>query len=183
MTDTTLDAAINAAQEQVYNNQERVVDPLDRTYARALIAKLLEGMEANDAPAMVTSAPHTWQSYLFGYNAAITAAIEASGLVELIPLADAVLDHADSHCRWFDISTVPRGQWVITYRTGDKRATMAQLGFGDEWISPSGHTTVTSHTYLPPTHWRPLPPPPSNPPLPEVFTQLGQALEKLKEGR
>jgi hypothetical protein len=45
MTDTTLDAAINAAQEQVYNNHERVVDPLDRTYARALIAKLIEGME------------------------------------------------------------------------------------------------------------------------------------------
>ncbi len=48
MTDNTLDAAINAAQEQVYNNQERVVDPLDRTYARALIAKLLEGMEKPD---------------------------------------------------------------------------------------------------------------------------------------
>jgi hypothetical protein len=46
MTDnTTLDAAIITAQEQVYNNQERVVDPLDRTYARALIAKLLEGMD------------------------------------------------------------------------------------------------------------------------------------------
>ncbi len=49
MTDnTTLDAAIVAAQEQVYNNQERVVDPLDRTYARTLIAKLIEGMERHE---------------------------------------------------------------------------------------------------------------------------------------
>jgi hypothetical protein len=49
MTDnTTLDAAIVAAQELVYNNHERVVDPLDRTYARALIAKLIEGMERPD---------------------------------------------------------------------------------------------------------------------------------------
>jgi hypothetical protein len=104
----------------------------------------------------------------------------AEALNALVPIADAVCDYADANCRWFNIITAPRGQWILTYRTGDKRATMAQLGFGDEWISPSGHTTVTSHTYLPPTHWRPLPPPPSTPPLPAVFSDLGAALEKLK---
>lgn len=30
------------------------------------------------------------------------------------------------------------------------------------------------------THWRPLPPPPTTPPLPAVFTELGAALEKIK---
>jgi hypothetical protein len=44
-TTPELDRSILAAQEQVYNNEERVVDPLDRTYARALVAELLRGME------------------------------------------------------------------------------------------------------------------------------------------
>jgi hypothetical protein len=30
------------------------------------------------------------------------------------------------------------------------------------------------------THWREPFPPPSNPPLPEVFVELGAALEKIK---
>jgi hypothetical protein len=73
MTDTTtLDAAIITAQEQVYNNQERVVDPLDRTYARALIAKLLEGME-------MAELSH-WHA---GHNAAITEIRRRAGLEDL----------------------------------------------------------------------------------------------------
>lgn len=99
---------------------------------------------------------------------------------DLIAACDEALNWADANARWFDISTAPRGQWLLTYRTGDKRATMAQLGFGDEWISPSGHTTVTSHAYLPPTHWRPLPPPPSNPPLPAPLETLGAVLRRVK---
>jgi hypothetical protein len=66
---TTLDAAIGAAQEQVYNNQERVVDPLDRTYARALIAKLLEGME-------MAELSH-WHA---GFNAALTEIRRRAGI-------------------------------------------------------------------------------------------------------
>ena len=48
-TTPELDRAIVVAQEQVFNNQERVVDPLDRTYARALIAELLCDMDEEDA--------------------------------------------------------------------------------------------------------------------------------------
>jgi hypothetical protein len=69
MTDTTLDAAIITAQEQVYNNHERVVDPLDRTYARALIAKLIEGME-------MAELSH-WHA---GYNAALTEIRRRAGI-------------------------------------------------------------------------------------------------------
>jgi hypothetical protein len=45
-----------------------------------IIAKLIDGMEPNDAPAMVTAAPHTWQSYLFGFNAALTEIRRRAGL-------------------------------------------------------------------------------------------------------
>ena len=50
-----LDRAIVVAQERVFNNQERVVDPLDRTYARALIAELLRDMDEPplDPPAIL----------------------------------------------------------------------------------------------------------------------------------
>jgi hypothetical protein len=73
MTDTTLDAAIITAQEQVYNNQERVVDPLDRTYARALIAKLIEGME-QDRPDWFTTDEDC------GWDAALTEIRRRAGL-------------------------------------------------------------------------------------------------------
>ena len=49
MSNEHLDRAIGVAQERVFNNQERVVDPLDRTYARALVAELLRGMDKEDA--------------------------------------------------------------------------------------------------------------------------------------
>ena len=53
-----LDRAIVVAQERVFNNQERVVDPLDRAYARALIAELLRDMPTFFAnpPAKTTEA-------------------------------------------------------------------------------------------------------------------------------
>ena len=53
-----LDRAIVVAQERVFNNQERVVDQLDRTYARALIAELLRDMPTFFAnpPAKTTEA-------------------------------------------------------------------------------------------------------------------------------
>jgi hypothetical protein len=78
MTNTTLDAAIVAAQEQVYNNHERVVDPLDRTYARAMIAKLLEGME----PPIMHDRIHPGIKH--GFDFAITEIRRRAGLeVEL----------------------------------------------------------------------------------------------------
>ena len=81
MTDTTQDAAIDAAETATEGMPYLGnVSNHDRTYARALIAKLLEGMEPNDAPAMVPSAPHTWQSYLFGHNAALTEIRRRAGI-------------------------------------------------------------------------------------------------------
>ena len=67
---TTLDAAIVAAQEQVYNNHERVVDPLDRTYARALIAKLTDKMK-------FVEPCDTWAD---GFNAGISEIRRRAGI-------------------------------------------------------------------------------------------------------
>lgn len=97
----------------------------------------------------------------------------------LLSAGEALLEWARRDLMWKPIETAPRGQWLITYRTGDKRATMAQLGFGDEWISPSGHTTVTSHTYLPPTHWCPLPSPQTNK-LPKPLEAFAEALKRVR---
>jgi len=92
----------------------------------------------------------------------------ANSLHELIPLADAVLDHADSHCRAFPIETAPRDEWFLAWDEIE--------GDWDE-ITRNG----LIHPMRNYTHWRPLPPPPSNPPLPAVFLDLGAALERLKE--
>jgi hypothetical protein len=91
-------------------------------------------------------------------------------LEALIPLADAACDHADQHCRAFPIATAPKDEWIEVWCDRDKM-----------WLP-----IFTFPHYFPResvTHWRPKAPPPSNPPLPAVFTQLGQALEKIKEGR
>ncbi len=102
---TTLDAAIEAAEDATEGMPcLGNISNHDRTYARALIAKLIEGM-------------------------------------------------------WQPADTAPRGQWLLTCREGETCSTIAMRGFGGEWLSPSGHTTVTSHAYLPPTHWQPLPAP------------------------
>ena len=93
----------------------------------------------------------------------------AEALTALLPLADAVLDHADQNCRAFPIATAPTtGEWFLVWDNG--------MG---EWFvhQPKPFDTPPNERY---THWRPLPPPPSNPPLPAVFTELGQALEKIK---
>jgi hypothetical protein len=127
---------------------------------------------AEQAYDTIAAIEHDAWCYTAPTRAAITAAIEASGLVELIAKADAVLDHADVHCRAFPIATAPTtGEWFLVWDAG--------MG---EWFvhQPKPFDTPPNERY---THWRPLPPPPSNPPLPAVFVELGQALERLKEGR
>jgi hypothetical protein len=104
----------------------------------------------------------------------------AEALTALVPLADAVLDHADQHCRAFPIATAPQDREIQVYNvmTGWYKTTF-QNEQGRNW--PMRGWGDWDGTWYPvPTHWAELPPPPSNPPLPEVFTELGQALEKLK---
>jgi len=88
-------------------------------------------------------------------------------LLALLPLADAVLDHADKHCRAFPIATAPTGR---------------DVSFWDSSLDEWQEFTMLDISLLPPsyTHWREPFPPPSNPPLPAVFMELGAALEKLK---
>ncbi len=89
----------------------------------------------------------------------------------LVKLADAACDYADQHCRAFPIATAPK-----------EGVFLAWDNFGGEWeILAAGNEGFYHPERF--THWAPLPPPPTNPPLPAVFTQLGQALEKIKEGR
>ncbi len=108
----------------------------------------------------------------------------AEALTALVPLADAACDYADSHCRWFDISTAPDEEGLsflasIEIRNPStiwREVHVVHLNEDGE-IHTDCHQGWSLSDY---THWRPLPPPPSNPPLPAVFVELGQALEKIK---
>jgi hypothetical protein len=100
-------------------------------------------------------------------------------LEALIPLADAVLDHADQHCRAFPIATAPQDREIQVYnvmtgwyKTKFENNQWPMRGWGD----------MDGTWYPVPTHWAEPLPPPSNPPLPAVFTELGQALEVIKSG-
>jgi hypothetical protein len=96
-------------------------------------------------------------------------------LEALVPLADAVLDHADQHCRAFPIATAPtKGRFSAWDEKFKQWFTIHNRDHLAEVLER------TEHKF---THWRPLSPPPSNPPLPAVFVELGAALEKLKEGK
>jgi hypothetical protein len=113
------------------------------------------------------------EAMLFRKQAEENARLEA-----LIPLADAVLDHADAHCRWFDISTAPKLDRVFVSGIQPAHKTVALYRWvHEDCTDPNGKPIEYPDADM----WRPLPP--SNPPLPAVFTELGAALEKIKEGR
>ena len=89
-------------------------------------------------------------------------------LEALIPLADAACDYADRHCRAFPIATAPRERWIEFWDASAK-------AWRAMWLSP--YVEIDTDYY---THWRETAPPPSTPPLPAVFVELGAALERLK---
>lgn len=73
MTDnTTLDAAIEAACKEVNIGRADGFQEFDRTYARALIAKLLEGAELTDTP--------MYDDWAKGYQDALTEIRRRAGL-------------------------------------------------------------------------------------------------------
>lgn len=101
----------------------------------------------------------------------------------LIAAADAACDYADANCRAFPIATAPADGTSIQVWDGSETTpfwdTASYFQARGVFINEGGYELRVEDL----THWRPLPPPPSNPPLPAVFTQLGQALEKIKEGK
>lgn len=99
----------------------------------------------------------------------------------LIPLADAVLDHADANCRAFPIATAPRDE-ILVWDQDMREWYKAIWSETDNRFMISYHPdSYSKKVNL--THWAYIPPPPSNPPLPAVFVELGAALEQLKEGK
>ena len=75
MTDTTLDAAIKSAHVEAGFGETFQVLPANREYARALISKLLEGMD-DDAKELWTLRPDMGA----GFVAAITEIRRRAGL-------------------------------------------------------------------------------------------------------
>ena len=94
----------------------------------------------------------------------------AEALTALISLADAACDYADQNCRAFPIATAPISRWIQVWDEPKKH-----------WLAMFILPDTKPHSDF--THWAEPLPPPSTDPLPAVFTQLGQALERLKEGR
>lgn len=64
---------------------------------------------------------------------------------------------------WMPIETAPEGEWVVTAKAGERGANLC-CRTGDEWHDQAGRSTVTHHSFAAPTHWMPLPPPPTKEP-------------------
>lgn len=101
-------------------------------------------------------------------------------LQTLIAACDEALNWADANARWFDISTAPIG-----VEGGSRFEVWHKCGFSQEVWSTHGKIWHESDeedlidlSGL--SHWRPLPPPPSNPTLPEPLERLGEVLRKVK---
>ena len=87
---------------------------------------------------------------------------------EWVAADDLALDWADANARWFSISTAPtKGMFLLWDNFND------DYEFGTA-------IQVAEDEYGRFTHWRPLPPPPSNPPLPEPLETLGDVLRRVK---
>ena len=107
-----------------------------------------------------------------------------ANLQELIAAGDAALDWADANARWFDISTAPKEEGVsflVTTQVKNSHRSWTETHVvhlnEDGQIHPECHQGWNLESY---SHWRPLPPPPSNPPLPDPLERLGEVLRKVK---
>lgn len=59
---------------------------------------------------------------------------------------------------WQPVSCAPVGVWLRTKREGEDGENVCMvrvltLADEPEWITREGVTTVTHHSFLPPTHW------------------------------
>lgn len=80
---------------------------------------------------------------------------ELAADIRALPVSDAPASP------WRSADEAPEGVWLPTWREGEKRTSVAMKVTGDEWCAPDGRTTVTHSTYLPPTHFLPIPTPPA----------------------
>jgi hypothetical protein len=134
----------------------------------------LKAFKANDEDdiAAYFQATHKWFSDRHYRDSAVRTELEA-----FIKLADAVLDHADAHCRAFPIATAPRDEKIFVWND------MFHTWVGAVWNEGDEHPKLTSMLDMDikfAQFWMPEPPPPTTPPLPAVFADLGAALEKIK---
>jgi hypothetical protein len=90
-----------------------------------------------------------------------------ANLQALIAACDEALNWADANARAFPIETAPRDEWIDVWCSESKM-------WYPVFMFPSYVIRKTA------THWRPLPPPPSNPPLPEALERLGEVLRRVK---
>lgn|GEM_PF-2881694 len=104
---------------------------------------------------------------------------------EWVAADDAALDWADANARWFDISTAPKEEGVsflVTTQVKNSHRSWTETHVvhlnEDGQIHPECHQGWNLESY---SHWRPIPPPPSNPPLPAPLERLGEVLRKVKE--
>jgi len=132
----------------------------------------LKAFKTNDEEdiAAYFQATHKWFSDRHYRESALRTELEA-----FIKLADAACNYADQHCRAFPIATARKKGPFLVWIDAEQEWVYCSCLSELEHFQAFGNNTYK--------HWAPLPPPPSNPPLPDVFTQLGQALEKIKEQR
>ena len=97
--------------------------------------------------------------------------VRKSDLADLIAACDAVLDWADANARAFPIETAPKKGGFLAWASIEK-----------EWISMGSWTEFVEYGDDSYTLWTPLPPPPSNPPLPAPLEALGAVLRRVKGG-
>ena len=99
---------------------------------------------------------------------------------DLIAACDEALNWADANARWFDISTAPKevGDEFLAINCDDM-ASLNHIYRDDEgyMIWAQARLLDLEGCF---THWAPLPPPPSNPPLPAPLERLGEVLRRVK---
>lgn len=92
----------------------------------------------------------TWWQFLLGW---LAVSIVAAPFIGKRLRRARKAQEQEFHWPWVPVSLVTPGIWLVTCREGEDGINLCMMSEDGEWHDSAGRSTVTHHSFAPPTHW------------------------------